>query len=74
MVIPTYPWHGLAMHLVGCGLILIAFLFFRRPGTTVWTAFYPVWLAHQVFTSRGLLIWQAGWITSLVGLFVYFVA
>jgi len=72
MVIPIYPSYGIILYLVGCGLILIAFLFLRRPGMTVWTAFYPVWLAHRVFTSRGVLIWKAGWITALVGVFVYF--
>ena len=62
------PAAGVAM-LVGIGMVLVGWLFFRRPGVPLWTAYAPVWRAGEYLTTPGVLLWLAA-VPVLVAAFV----
>jgi ABC-type phosphate transport system permease subunit len=55
------------------GMVLLGWLFFRRPGVGFWT-FAPVWRANHYLKPPGAALWIAGCVVGPVGavlLFVY---
>jgi hypothetical protein len=61
---------GLIAFLVGIGMALAGWLFFRRPGVAFWT-FAPVWRAKAFLWPLGAALWVAGCVVGLGGLAVF---
>ena len=58
------------MALVGLGMVLLGWLFFRRPGVGFWKA-APVWRANQYLKPPGAALWIGGCVVGLVGIVLH---
>ena len=58
---------GMIMTPIGLGMVLVGWLFFRKPGVGLWT-FAPVWRANQYLEPPGAALWIAGCVVGFVGL------
>jgi hypothetical protein len=61
---------GITVELVGIGLVLLGWLFFRRPGVGFWTL-APVWRANRYLKPPGAALWVAGCAVALAGVALF---
>jgi hypothetical protein len=57
---------AMTIMLIGLGMVLIGWLFFRKPGVAFWT-FAPVWRASKYLKPLGAALWIAGCMVGLIG-------
>jgi hypothetical protein len=58
--------------LIGIGMVLLGWLFFRRPGVGFLTV-APIWRANQYLKPLGAALWIAGCAVGLVGVVLFLV-
>jgi ABC-type phosphate transport system permease subunit len=59
--------------LIGIGMVLLGWMFFRKPGVAFWT-FAPVWRANRYLKPPGAALWIAGSVVGLVGFVLFLVS
>jgi hypothetical protein len=61
--------YWLAVELVGLGMVMAAWVFFRRSGvaSSTWWPKVPVWRANQYLKPAGTALWIAGILVAVVG-------
>jgi hypothetical protein len=64
---------ALVLMAVGIGMMLLGWLFFRRPGVA-FRSLAPIWQANRFLRPPGVALWIGGSAISLVGMVLLMVA
>jgi hypothetical protein len=51
---------------IGIGIGVLGWVFFRRPGVSLWTV-TPMWRTHHSLTPVGTVMSIGGWVILVVG-------